>query len=115
MITLKVQDIAGLHNVPRDRMARRGRGSGRTRPGRTSAYSQFVKEELARLERESPELSHKDRFKIALREWTSKSRGDKKPIHASGVRAKGEVGHDMKVDRDVDVSTQDTDTQGNAS
>ncbi|MED7947401.1 hypothetical protein PUR61_01030 [Streptomyces sp. BE20] len=37
--------------------------------GKLTAFNAFLKNELARLQKESPELTHQERFKIATANW----------------------------------------------
>lgn len=46
-------------------MARKGK-----KPPRTSLYQRFIREQLAHLEKEEPNLSHRERFQKAMKLWS---------------------------------------------
>jgi len=50
-----------------DRMARKGR-----KKPVTSAYQRFIKETLAKLKKEFPNMEHRERFQRASQQWSSR-------------------------------------------
>lgn len=61
-------------------MARKGK------PPRTSIYQRFIREKLARLEKEEPELSHRQRFQKAMRLWSVEGRKSTRGCPSQGSR-----------------------------
>lgn len=45
--------------------------------GKTSAYNKYMKEQLAKLKTEKPQLAHKERFKLAATSWASSKENPK--------------------------------------
>lgn len=43
--------------------------AGGAKKGKTSAYNQYMKKELAKLKTEKPQMAHKERFKLAATSW----------------------------------------------
>lgn len=50
-------------------MARKGK-----KPPRTSLYQRFIREQLTRLAKEDPKLSHRERFQKAMSLWSVEMR-----------------------------------------
>lgn len=45
--------------------------------GKTSAYNKYMKEQLAKLKTEKPQLAHKERFKLAATSWAASKENPK--------------------------------------
>lgn len=52
-------------------------GAAGAKKGKTSAYNKYMKEQLAKLKTEKPQLEHRERFKLAATSWASSKENPK--------------------------------------
>ncbi|TEB38637.1 hypothetical protein FA13DRAFT_1724558 [Coprinellus micaceus] len=61
-----------------DKPAKKKTSSGGGGKKKLTAFNLFMKTEMARLKEDEPELSHKDRFKLATSNWKDSDKNPKK-------------------------------------